>query len=290
MIGLNEKLPLGFPLLLKTSDSLFLKLPIDIRDHIINYLLPAAKTIPFQCPLGNHRIHYVGSHGRWQCGQGLGWNCLRNKKDRPLEIMRVNPQIYEDSRRLLYNRNFHIEIGDELFYFVNLTLADKDRFGHFPVSDIKCLSINLEITFGVEAVQKTLDVLSWVCRIMARSRRIRRLEIWLWVAGGPQHTPISTSDIKTYLSPFGILHNVQHASIGLQRLDYGITSEVKPEIKKTRPSLELEPVLRLLVHESDSFSRDGPAVVDLSSNSCAEYLIEQLRKDELEYGLDETWV
>ena len=117
--------------------SLLLALPGEIRNEILCYLLPDQKIVAYQCELGREHGLQPKHH---TCGQGPGWSCLREKIQRPLDILRVNRQLYAEASSLLYNRTFVLGV-DESPFFVNS--FDFRSFESFPWHIVKKMTLNI---------------------------------------------------------------------------------------------------------------------------------------------------
>ena len=215
-----------------------LTLPIDVRDQILGYLLPTDEIINFQCPYGYPGLNHIASHGNPQCGQGPGWSCLRERKERRLDIMRTSSILYEDSTRLLYNRVFQLEIGDSGLFFVNLNSMNADSFGRYPFGKMKCLSIKIEASLQSDALRKTVVSLQWVCKTLARANRIRDLRIVLCFKEIWALTDLKVGDVDMLLEPFRLLFNIGNAGVCLRVSTHEFTEElnVKPRSLCPDPS------------------------------------------------------
>ena len=101
-----------------------LDLPVHVREIILAYLLPLKGPIIFSYPAAPYEQ----------------WPPERSQPKRPLDVMRVNSQLYQECLRLLYNRRFQF-----LIYFTTGCRAAIQSLESFPFDLAKSFNLSIEL-------------------------------------------------------------------------------------------------------------------------------------------------
>ena len=224
------------PLPQETTTKNILDLPIDIRDRILNYLLPTEETIDYRSPyrwvgltspLSTNPYRRCGGGesyfpGYTLCPDSISYMRKHKIRKRRLAIMRVNSVLYEDASRLLYNRVFLLRIGDSGPLFVNINLLNAYSFERFPLGKMKAIKLIIETSFHRKTLKSTIDTLHWVCRTLGRAECLRDLQVELCFTGALSLPDREPEDIRELWKPLRLLSNTSRAKLSLQMPTYKI--------------------------------------------------------------------
>ena len=203
-----------------------LNLPWELREQILSYIVQLGHIISYDCPLGHHYFHYSGQYSRWQCGQRSQPNIsfLRNRREKYLSIMRVNRQLCYETLTILYNRKFQLDIGDDAFYFVNLSSVDSNTLRQFKFSLMRSLVINIEAKEEATAltIASTIERLTRICAVLAKATVIKHIQVQMWFSIGSEATPIT---IEGLFYPFTVLQNTTNVDLVIRKSLYGLACE-----------------------------------------------------------------
>ena len=120
----------------------FLDLPVELRDDILAYLLPAEQLIKYQCPFGLE--DGADLHTSPYCGFGPGWSCLREASRNLLSIMGTNQQLQAECFDLLYRRDYQLDLSPKGVFLLNS--RDYKTLQEFPFHLVKSLTVVWEVT------------------------------------------------------------------------------------------------------------------------------------------------
>ena len=213
--------------LLERAPKHMLSLPIELRDQIFSYLLPADEVISYQRSAKYKGPSNWSPYGHRRYGPDSARSHLQERERRRLDIMRTCSILYEDCSRLLYNRTFQLEIGDSGPFFINLNSVNAGSFDRFPFDRMKCISINVETSFYSEALRSTINTLKWVCRTLSRADRIRKLQVVLCFTGALTLLDLRPGDVDSLLEPFRLLFNTRHVAMHLRVSTYSVCEELQ---------------------------------------------------------------
>lgn len=229
----------------------FLKLPNELRNQILGYLVPDLDVIS--------NIFQPECDSR-HCGGVFGGEfCLRKDHDsRHMKILRVNRQLYAEGSSIAYGRTFLVKIEwnaiDFLTYSLSFTRGLENTVGLFPFHMVRHLHVEIISTRRAAPAAVLLHNTICICRELSRAPEVQNLQIsfvnnnwegfrdddspkksgWRQRAskslerrrsGGNRPLPHSTDqwhsiddDVEVALQPFGLLRNVKQCIINLPPL------------------------------------------------------------------------
>ena len=235
---------------METGSSRLLDIPYDIREKIFKYLLPSDPIVKYQCPYGIIGSAHDGNHFRKLCGQGPGWRCLRERKHRPLDILRVCRIVYDECFRLLWDRTFELEVERRAFHFIDHRYEAFRWLPAFPWSRMR--AVHLKINLPVVSTDETRDIShanSELGQGLLAAGKLRRMDIEFCSANTQEeYKDAYTAFFREVIMPF----------MSLKRL--GRVEDLRLRWQRDVDGRVLESPWHMVF---DDFSeRDGPAEKD----------------------------
>ena len=199
-----------------------LDLPYDIREQILMYLLPSESLIDYQCPYGIIGSQFRPSHERLLCGQGPGWSCLRERKHRPLDFLRVCRHIYVEASRLLWDRTFVLELSEGLFRFINRPTPAFDCLRNVPWMVMRSIQVQIAMPTTESSQKDVAGQTNDMCHWLSETQKVRRLDVQLRVSESPQvYDRDWSSTVQRILAPYMVLK--AHRGVDLVTFHWQVT-------------------------------------------------------------------
>ena len=192
-----------------------LGIPLELREEILKFTLGLDHVIVYGSSSKHHYFHYTAPYTRRTCVE-RGFNNVHTRVHRPISIMRANKQLYIETRRILYNRKFQLDIGVDSF-FVHLSSLDLGRFRHFKFELMQSIIVNVEAISNEH--ENVVRRLAQVCQVLADAPSVRHIKVQLWFGSRVIFTFMTMEQL---LLPFTRLWNAKNLEIIIRSSRHGL--------------------------------------------------------------------